>query len=109
MKLNKVVSTLEMPHEEWLRYRKKGIGGSDAGAICGVNKYRSAVSVFLDKTAEQTSEFDNEAMRQGRDLEQYVAERFCEETGKKVRRANAIFSHSELPFMLANVDRLVVG
>lgn len=30
MKLNKVVSTLEMPHEEWLRYRKKGIGGSDA-------------------------------------------------------------------------------
>lgn len=52
MKLNKVVSTLEMPHEEWLRYRKKGIGGSDAGAICGVNKYRSAVSVFLDKTAE---------------------------------------------------------
>lgn len=32
MKLNKVVSTLEMPHEEWLRYRKKGIGGSDAGA-----------------------------------------------------------------------------
>lgn len=109
MKLNKVVSTLEMPHEEWLRYRKKGIGGSDAGAICGVNKYRSAVSVFLDKTTEQTSEFDNEAMRQGRDLEQYVAERFCEETGKKVRRANAIFSHSELPFMLANVDRLVVG
>ena len=109
MKLNKLVSTLEMPHEEWLRYRKKGIGGSDAGAICGVNKYRSAVSVFLDKTTEQTSEFDNEAMRQGRDLEQYVAERFCEETGKKVRRANAIFSHSELPFMLANVDRLVVG
>ena len=44
MKLNKVVSTLEMPHDEWLRYRKKGIGGSDAGAICGVNKYRSAVS-----------------------------------------------------------------
>lgn len=60
MKLNKVVSTLEMPHEEWLRYRKKGIGGSDAGAICGVNKYRSAVSVFLDKTTEQTSEFVNE-------------------------------------------------
>ena len=106
MKLNKVVSTLEMPHEEWLRYRKKGIGGSDAGAICGVNKYRSAVSVFLDKTTEQTSEFDNEAMRQGRDLEQYVAERFCEETGKKVRRANAIFSHSELPFMLANIEEL---
>lgn len=83
MKLNKVVSTLEMPHEEWLRYRKKGIGGSDAGAICGVNKYRSAVSVFLDKTAEQTSEFDNEAMRQGRDLEQYVQKDFVRKPERK--------------------------
>jgi putative phage-type endonuclease len=109
MKLNKLVSTAGMPHEEWLQYRKKGIGGSDAGAICGVNKYRSAVSVFLDKTTAQVSEYDNEAMRQGRDLEQYVAERFCEETGKKVRRANAIFVHSEIPFMFANVDRMIVG
>ena len=100
MKLNKVVSTLEMPHEEWLRYRKKGIGGSDAGAICGVNKYRSAVSVFLDKTAEQTSEFDNEAMRQGRDLEQYVVERFCEETGKKVRRAKQMLCRRQMVLLL---------
>lgn len=109
MKLNKLVSTAGMPHEEWLQYRKKGIGGSDAGAICGVNKYKSAVSVFLDKTTTQVSDYDNETMRQGRDLEQYVAERFCEETGKKVRRANAIFVHSEIPFMFANVDRMIVG
>lgn len=79
------------------------------GAICGVNKYRSAVSVFLDKTAEQTSEFDNEAMRQGRDLEQYVAERFCEETGKKVRRANADIFSFRTSFYACHVDRLVVG
>ena len=52
---------------------------------------------------------DNEAMRQGRDLEEYVARRFTEETGKKVRRANAIFYQEENPFMLANVDRLIVG
>jgi predicted phage-related endonuclease len=48
-------------------------------------------------------------MRQGRDLEEYVAERFCEETGKKVRRTNFMYSNKQYPFMIANVDRLVVG
>lgn len=110
MKLNKLVSTLDMDHETWLQYRKKGIGGSDAGSICGLNPYSTAISVFQDKTQPQVEEkADNEAMRQGRDLEEYVARRFTEETGKKVRRANAIFFHEEHPFMLANVDRLIVG
>ena len=91
MKLNRLVSTTDLPHEEWLKYRKKGIGGSDAGAICRLNPYRSPMSVYIDKTEDDIEDIDSEAMRQGRDLEQYVAERFCDETGKKVRRANAIF------------------
>ena len=110
MKLNKLISTQGMDHETWLQYRKKGIGGSDAGSICGLNPYATAISVFQDKTQLQAEEKeDNEAMRQGRDLEEYVARRFTEETGKKVRRANAIFYQEENPFMLANVDRLIVG
>lgn len=109
MKLKKLVSTVGMSHEEWLLHRKKGIGGSDAGAICGLNPFKSAVAVYLDKTSDVTEKSDNEAMRQGRDLEQYVAERFVEETGKKVRRANAIFLHPDHDFMFANVDRLIVG
>ena len=109
MKLNRLVSTSDLTHEEWLKYRKKGIGGSDAGAICGLNPYRSPMSVYIDKTEDNIEEIDSEAMRQGRDLEQYVAERFCEETGKKVRRANAIFYNPDHPFMTANVDRMIVG
>lgn len=109
MKLKKLVSTVGMSHEEWLSYRKKGIGGSDAGAICGLNPYKSAVAVYLEKTSVVSEQEDNEAMRQGRDLEHYVAQRFMEETGKKVRKANAIFVHPEHPHIFANVDRLVVG
>ena len=67
-----------LSREEWLKMRKTGIGGSDAGAICGLNPYTSAMTVFHDKTTEGVSEEDNEAMRQGRDLENYVAQRFCE-------------------------------
>lgn len=110
MKLHKLISTVDMSHEEWLRYRKLGIGGSDAGSICGLNPYSSAIVVFQDKTQKEAGEKeDNEAMRQGRDLEEYVARRFMEETGKKVRRANAIYGHPDHDFMMANVDRLVVG
>lgn len=98
-----------LSREEWLKLRKTGIGGSDAGAICGLNPYSSAMNVFLDKISEETEDQDSEAMRQGRDLEEYVAQRFVEETGLKVRRSNMMYRSREYPFMLADVDRLVVG
>ena len=107
--MKKLVSTTNLTHEEWLRYRKTGIGGSDAGAICGLNPYVSPMSVYFDKTSKEIQDFDNEAMRQGRDLEEYVARRFTEETGFKVRRAKAIYQNTDYPFMLENVDRLLVG
>ncbi len=107
--MKKLVSTLNLSHEEWLKYRKQGLGGSDAGAICGLNPYASPMSVYYDKIREDTEETDNEAMRQGRELEDYVARRFMEATGKRVRRANAIFQSEAHPFMLSNVDRMVAG
>ncbi|HBA49421.1 MAG TPA: endonuclease [Lachnospiraceae bacterium] len=94
---------------EWLRLRKTGIGGSDAGAICGVSPYSSAMKVFHDKTSEEVEELDNEAVRIGHDLEDYVAQRFMEATGLKVRKSNFMYRSKEHPFMIADVDRLVVG
>lgn len=104
-----LVKTTGLDHDVWLRYRKQGIGGSDAGAICGLNPYVSPISVFLDKTSDVTEDMDNESMRQGRDLEAYVAQRFMEETGKKVRKCNRILQNENHPFMIADVDRLIVG
>ena len=107
--MKKLTATKGMPHEEWLRYRKLGLGGSDAGAVCGLNPYRTAMEVYLDKTSESMEDVDNEAMRQGREFEEYVARRFTEATGKKVRRANFMYYDEENPFMLADIDRMVVG
>ena len=103
------IPTAGMDRQEWLKLRKEGIGGSDAGAICGLNPYASPMSVYQDKTSPEISEQDNEAMRQGRDLEDYVARRFTEATGLKVRRSNVMYKSEEFPFMLADVDRLIVG
>ena len=107
--MKRLTAVKDLSHEEWLKYRKQGIGGSDAGAVCGLNPYRTALEVYLDKTSDNIEGTDNEAMRQGREFEEYVAMRFTEATGKKVRRANFMYYDEGNPFMLADVDRMVVG
>lgn len=104
-----LAKTLDMSREEWLKARRNGIGGSDAAAILGLDRYKSPFDVYSEKLGLKSEEPDNEAMRQGRDFEDYVASRFCEETGKKVRRRNAILIHPKYAFMSANIDRWVVG
>jgi predicted phage-related endonuclease len=54
--MKKLVSTLNMEKAEWLKYRKQGIGGSDAGAVCRFNPYRTALQVYQDKTTDETEE-----------------------------------------------------
>lgn len=103
------ISTKDMTHDDWLEHRRKSIGGSDASAIIGMNKYSSPYTVWADKLGKIPPKEDNEAMRLGRDLEEYVAKRFTEATGKKVRRENNILINPDIPFAHANVDRMIVG
>ncbi|WBW95279.1 YqaJ viral recombinase family nuclease [Oceanirhabdus sp. W0125-5] len=96
--------------EEWLELRKKGLGGSDVGAICGLNKWKSPISVYLDKVGELPNEdIESEAAYWGTVMEDTVAKEFEKRTGKKVRRKNFILQHKEYPWMLANLDRVIVG
>lgn len=105
----KKISTVGMSHDEWLEHRSKTIGGSDASAILGMNSYSSPYSVWAEKIGKLPPKEDNEAMRIGRDLEAYVAQRFTEATGKKVRRENNILCNPKYPYAHANVDRMIVG
>ena len=102
-------STLGMSREEWLELRRHGIGGSDAAAIVGLSKWASPYTVWADKTGRLPDKPDTEAMRQGRDLEEYVAQRFSEATGKRVKRCNAILYNPAYPHSHADVDRMIVG
>jgi putative phage-type endonuclease len=74
-----------------------------------MNPYSSPYSVWADKLGKLPEKEDSEPMRLGRDLEEYVAQRFTEATGKKVRRENNILINPEYPFAHANVDRMVTG
>lgn len=105
----KKIKTANMSREDWLNLRRHSIGGSDAAAIVGLNEYASPFSVWADKRGLTEDKPDNEAMRQGRDLEDYVAQRFCTETGKRVKRCNYTLYNPLYPFAHANIDRSIVG
>lgn len=103
------LSTRTMSRPDWLAQRRKSIGGSDAAGIVGLSQHATPYTVWADKTGRLPEQEDNEAMRQGRDLEEYVAERWMEATGKTVRRSNAMLYNSLYPFAHADIDRTVVG
>lgn len=103
------VSTLEMNRTDWLRERQRGIGGSDASVILGFNKWKSPFQLYLEKTGEHVEEINNEFIYWGNVLEDIVAKEFEIRTGKKVRKRNQMFVHPEHNFMIANIDRDVVG
>ena len=101
------VSTVGMSHEEWLERRKKTIGGSDAAAIVGLNPFASAFSLWAEKTNRVDGFGGNLATEVGTYLEDFVAKKFEEETGKKVRRENAFIYNDKYPWAHANIDRAI--
>jgi len=109
MQAIRLIDTRNLEHEQWLDVRRRGIGGSDVAAICNMSRYRSPMNVYLDKLGEIPPLDDNPRMKAGRVLEPIIADWFAEGTGLKVWRRNAIYQHPEHHFMLANIDREVMG
>ena len=106
-----IMTVAEMADEKkWLDARREGIGGSDASVIVGLNRWKSPFQLWLEKTGRAAPEDlgGNEYVYWGKVLEEAVAQRFCELTGKKVQR-RGLLQMDEYPFILASVDRMVVG
>lgn len=95
--------------EEWLEIRKGYIGGSDAGAIVGLNPYSSPFAVWAEKTGNVPAFEGNTITQVGSFLEEFVAKLFEEETGKKLHRRNFTLVNDLYPWACANIDREVVG
>ena len=96
-------------HGEWLEERKKSLGGSDVGAVLGMNEYSSPYTVWAEKTGKIPSFEGNEWTRLGNDLEGYVAQRFSEVSGLKLINDSATWRNDKYPHLHANFDRRVVG
>ncbi|AXV87905.1 endonuclease [Ralstonia solanacearum] len=111
----KLVKTTELSRADWLEVRKTGIGGSDAAAAVGLNPYKSRLELWMEKTgrhAELPKPDPNdtaEPVYWGTLLEPIVAAAYTQQTGHRVRKVNAVLRHPAIHFMLANLDREVIG
>lgn len=102
-----IAKTNRISREEWLKLRLKGVGGSDAAAVCGMSRYSSPLDVWMLKTGKKGTEADNEKMYFGRLLEPVLREEFAKRTGFKVQECPFLFAYEEYPFMISNIDGVV--
>ena len=104
MPANILVSTENLPYADWLEYRKLGIGGSDASVVCGINRYKSPVELWMEKTNQLQAQEAGEAAYWGTQLEPFVRAEFTKRTGIWVDHRSELLQSEEHPFMLANLD-----
>ncbi len=107
--MNRVISTLNMSHEEWLEKRHESIGASETAAVLGLNRWQSKIDIYLQKTTKHTGTEDNLNMWLGREMEPLIKSLFEKETGKKVHNDYKIRIDPEYPFLTTNLDGMVVG
>ena len=111
----KLVKTQDLNRDQWLSVRKRGIGSSDAAAAVGLNPYKSQLELWMEKTGRDANlpkvdpKDQSSPMYWGNLLESIVAAHYTMRSGHKVRRINAVLQHPTEPWMLANLDRGVIG
>lgn len=98
-------------HQDVTTNRHEYIGGSDIAAIMGMSRWKTPLKLWTEKTQKLPApDLSNiEAVELGSDLEEFVAQKFVQKTGKTVRRAPKLYVHSEYSYMVAHIDRLVTG
>lgn len=111
----RLIDTRKINRADWLEVRKRGIGGSDAAAAVGLSPYKSPLELWMEKTGRDAClpKIDPKDTAHptywGSYLEPIVAAAYTQQTSNRVRKVNAILQHPKFPFMLANLDREVIG
>lgn len=111
----RLIETADLSREDWLSVRKTGIGGSDAAAAVGLSPYMSPLELWMIKTGRDADlpkpdpDDTTDPVYWGTLLEPVVAAAYTKQTGRRVRRINAVLRHPSIPWMLANIDREVIG
>lgn len=104
-----LVKTAGLSREEWLKWRTKGIGGSDVSAIAGINRFKSVYQLWLEKTGQyipQENE-ENDYIHFGNLFDPIIKQEFTRRTGIKVRAKRYLLQSDEYPFMIADLDGVI--
>lgn len=97
--------------EKWLSERRKGIGGSDAGAVIGVNHWESNLDLWREKTAPPITEYETidritSAIRYGKYAEKFLREMFKLDFPQYTVDYHEywLYLNDENPFMFCTLD-----
>lgn len=94
---------------EWHEFRRGGIGGSEIAAIMGLDKYKTALDIQRDKLGLVRDPFTGNGRTElGTFLEPFVAAKYTERTGHKVRRQPCKI-HDTCCWVRSSIDRQIVG
>lgn len=102
-----LVDTRNLSRQEWLDYRRRGIGGSDCPVIMGESPFMTLRELYYDKLnmlPTQENEDNQIAKQVGTLLEDYVAELFSKKSGLPVIKVPKMFQHPTYPYLLADID-----
>jgi len=92
------------------RVRARALGSSDAGTACRLNPHRTWYDLWLEKTGRRLrAEETTEAQHFGTLLEPLLAREYTRRTGHRVRRVRRTLVHRDHPWMVAHLDRVVIG
>lgn len=107
---NKDLTTLTFGNEDdWLELRTKGIGGSDIGAILGLNPYSSPLKIYRQKVEGWREDLsDNVNVKKGKELEDLILTNYVKpyfnKIGYEVGKPKFMIINGKYPFFRANVD-----
>ena len=103
--------TVEFSNKDVTLNRNEFLGGSDIAAVMGMSRWKTPLKLWAEKTGKLPLPdlSDVEAVELGTDLEEFVAKKFTQKTGKAVRRSPKYYQHPDYPYMVTHVDRLVTG
>lgn len=115
-----------MSQEDWLKYRKRGVGASEVGTILGLNPYKCSAQLFYEKLGEDIGlNVENLAMFMGKEQEAFIANLWQywdpqePEEGAMIRnyrdkkqvrrcqRVNAYVHNPDFPWLFVSLDRKI--
>ena len=89
--------------------RKSGLGSSDMPIVLGVSPWTRPEDLFEIKKGRRPEPEESPAMKRGKVLEAVAAELYQERTGRKLWRSNQTIRHKNFKWMLAHLDRRIIG
>lgn len=93
---------------EWLDYRRAGIGSSEIATIVGLNPYETPYQLWRRKIGLDEPKLETFAMKAGHYLEDAVSQFWSDATGRQIIKASAgdwIVRNDEKPFVQVSPDR----